>query len=119
MHEWSLAQNIIEAAVKEAKERRLAKISCIHLEVNSLDLGHADGSSLQFCLEELAKGTIAEGAEMNIEVRPVEYKCRECSSVSRAEDALFVCPKCGSGNLDLSTESEMRIQITCVENTQD
>ena len=59
----------------------------------------AESDSLQFCLEAVAKGTIAEGAKIEVEVTGTDTKCPKCGFVFPVETHLLVCPDCGNRDL--------------------
>jgi len=66
VHSFEMAQNILKAALAEAGKYGGKRIETICVEVGERDFHEAD--SLQFCLEALAKGTVAQGARMEIEL---------------------------------------------------
>ena len=70
MHELSIAQSILQAALTEAEKHNGKRIKAIGVKVG--DDAFMEADSLQFCLEAETKGTIAEGAR--IEIKPVGAK---------------------------------------------
>jgi hydrogenase nickel incorporation protein HypA/HybF len=66
MHSLSMAQDILRASLDEAQKHNGKRIKAISLKIADEDFGESE--SLQFCLEALSKGTIAEGALINIEL---------------------------------------------------
>lgn len=66
MHSLSLAQSILQAALSEAQKHDGKRIKAIDVKVGDETFMEAD--SLQFCLEAVTKGTIAEGAHIEIKV---------------------------------------------------
>ena len=65
MHSLSMAEGILQAAIDEARNYNAKNIKAINVKVT--DEHYAESDSLQFCLEAMAKGTIAEGAAVEIE----------------------------------------------------
>ena len=55
----------------------------------------------------LARGTIAEGARLETESIPAEALCNDCSTTFKAPDLVFICPSCGSGNVELLKGMEL------------
>jgi len=64
MHNLAMAQDILEAALIEAEKYNGKRIKVISVKIGDETLMESD--SLQFCLEAMAKGTIAEGAQIEI-----------------------------------------------------
>ncbi len=99
MHSLMIAQDILEAALVEAKKHSAKHINAISVKIGD---GHfTESDSLQFCLEAMAKGTIAEGARIEIKVAGTTAKCRECALVFPVEDDLPICPHCGDRNPEI------------------
>lgn len=100
MHELSIAQVIVKTALKEASKVGAKRICQIHAKVSESANHIEEASSLLFCLEAVAKGTIAEGAEMKVELMPPTLRCKECDFTFTAQGGVLVCPRCKSGNLE-------------------
>ena len=66
MHSLSMSQSILQAALIEAEKYEGKRISAISVKIG--DETFTESESLQFCLEAMAKGTIAEGARIEIEL---------------------------------------------------
>jgi len=66
MHSLGIAQSILEAALKEAERCEGKRIEAISVKIG--DNAFMESDSLQFCLYAIAKGTIAEGARMEVEL---------------------------------------------------
>lgn len=99
MHELSLVQGILKAALDEAEKADGKRLEEIHARVR--ETGHPmEADALQSLLETLAKGTIAEGAKMKISVIPPTLRCRECESTFSAQGHTLLCPHCKSGKLE-------------------
>ncbi len=100
MHSLMMAQDIMEAAITEAEKQNAKRINAISINISD---GHFDESdSLQFCLEATTKGTIAEGARIEVNVEGMtKIKCRECAHVFRSEGGSLICPRCGTRNTEI------------------
>ena len=104
MHSLAMAQDILEAALIEAEKHNARLIKAISVKIGD---GHfAESDSLQFCLEATAKGTIAEGARIELELTGITAKCRECALVFPVEDHSPICPHCGDGNPEILGSEE-------------
>jgi hydrogenase nickel incorporation protein HypA/HybF len=108
MHELSIAQNIIEIAIKECTKAGCNKINSI-----SMRIGKASGvmiDALLFAFDIVKKDSIAEGAVLHYEEIPVKGRCRECGIESSVDDSIFFCcPRCGSYQFELLSGRELDI----------
>ena len=66
MHSLAMAENILKAVLKEAENHKGRQIKTINISIAEENFTESD--SLQFCLEEIARGTIAEGASIEIQL---------------------------------------------------
>ena len=106
MHEMSIAEGILDIALTYARENDAARITKIGLIVG--EMAGVEVSSLAFCWESLAKGSVAEGADLAVERRPITARCLECGREGAVERYNFICPDCG-GVLTLLSGRELRV----------
>jgi hydrogenase nickel incorporation protein HypA/HybF len=98
MHEVGLMQRTLEIALEHAAKHGAQSIRRLALRV-----GASAGvlpEALSFAFEILSQGTIAEGAELEIEVVPVVCFCAVCRQEFRSLGIIFECPDC----LQVSTQ---------------
>lgn len=108
MHEFAFAHNIFKIAEETAKKYNAKRISEVYLEVGELTLIVPELLKQSFKMA--TTGSIAEGAELRIEMTPGKIKCNECgkiSTVSITKEAkltglqLFQCKHCESKNTEI------------------
>jgi len=108
MHEFAFAYNIFKVAEATALKYNAKKITEVLLEIGELTLIVPE--LLQRSFEMATKGSIAEGAKLNIAMTPGKVKCRNCnkiSEVSLTQEAqltglqLFKCFHCESNNTEI------------------
>ncbi len=108
MHEFSFAYNIFQIAEATAIKHNAKKITEVHLEIGELTLIVPE--LLKRSFEMATTGSMAEGAELKIEITPGKIKCRECSKISTvtlSEEShltglqLFQCRHCQSKNTEI------------------
>ncbi|MFC2004913.1 hydrogenase maturation nickel metallochaperone HypA [Chloroflexota bacterium] len=110
MHSLAMAQDILEAALSEAEKRDAKHIKTISVKTG--DKHCIESDSLQFCLEASTKGTIAEGAQIEVEPASITTKCPECLLVFPIEDQSPICPRCGNSNPEILTgEEPLQIEL--------
>ena len=114
MHELSLVQSILQASLDGAKKAGDKRISRIHARLR--ESGHPmEAHSLQELLETIAKGTAAEGAEMEIELIPPTLRCKECGSTFLSKGNTLFCPNCKGGKLEELDAEEIDLECSYAE----
>lgn len=94
MHELSIAMGIVDAALEEAKQRRVS-VSAVHLRLGALSGVVQD--ALLFSYEVACQDTPLEGSRLIVEEVPVVVFCPKCNERrTLASLQLFECPECGS-----------------------
>lgn len=113
MHEFSIAQNIVDIACETAKANQAATVTEVHVEV-----GQASGvvqEALIFALESAVKGTVVEPAQFFIHEIPVICKCHTCGNTFDGTGSLSACPSCGEFSADLVSGRELRVKSIVLE----
>ncbi len=109
MHELSIAQSLLDLAVKNCKKNGYKKIKTIKVKI-----GRASGimpDALLFAFDAVKIGTIADKASLNIEEVPVSGYCESCKKNFTVDEAFVIsCPMCGSFSLKIETGRELHIQ---------
>lgn len=77
MHSLSMAQSILQAVLMEAGNHEGKRVKAISVKTGDGEL--VESESLRFCLEAMAKGTIAEGARIEVELVGATARCPECT----------------------------------------
>lgn len=93
MHEYSITQQIVKIAEENAKNHGAVRIERISLVVG--ELSGFIGESIQMYFDILAKGTLAEGAQLDISYVKPQLKCAKCNSYFYRKRFSFKCPECG------------------------
>ena len=108
MHEMSLTESVVEIAVDEARKNRARKVTRIWLEVGALS--HVEPEALAFCFQAVSAGTLAEGAQLEIERIPGAGWCLDCEKTVPLAERFGACPECGRFRVQMTAGDEMRIR---------
>jgi hydrogenase nickel incorporation protein HypA/HybF len=108
MHELNIIQNIFPIIENVAKENHLKRVTKIFLKVGGLR--QVVSEFLQFTFATVAKGTIAENAELIIELILVTARCKKCQQQFIVEDNVYICPHCDSVALEILTGKEIILE---------
>jgi hydrogenase nickel incorporation protein HypA/HybF len=92
MHEVGLMQDALTIAMEHAREAGAQHIERVRLRVG-VGTGLA-ADSLELAFEIAARGTIAEGARLDLEEVPMRCYCERCDLEFTPGDLFVACPKC-------------------------
>ncbi|KGI70804.1 hydrogenase maturation nickel metallochaperone HypA [Mycolicibacterium rufum] len=104
MHEMAITQSVVDAVCEHAAGRR---VHGVRLEIGALCALVPD--SMQFCFELATEGTLAEGAYLDIDMRPGAGRCRTCGDSVVLQDFILLCP-CGSADVEVTAGHDIRIR---------
>ena len=99
---------MVDLAVAAARKDGAGKIESIELEVGLLAGVMAEALILGF--ETACRGTLAEGARVELFPVPGRGCCRSCGGVFPLESFLVKCPRCASPGLEVSGGDTLRIK---------
>lgn len=104
MHETALAKRILEEVLSRAEGRRVRVVRGAVMEDEALSAG-----ALGFHFEAHARGTVAQGAALELELRHVRATCQDCKQSFLPDHHVRLCPSCGSSHTILEGETGVRI----------
>jgi hydrogenase nickel incorporation protein HypA/HybF len=94
MHEYPFVQSVIQTACAHALENRAQSVKAIRLVVGD-GTGYVP-ESMQMYFDILSRGTLCEGARIEIRrVKPL-MRCEACGREFERTPFSFVCPDCGA-----------------------
>ena len=107
MHEFAVAQSLLEIVENAALAHAKAPITRIWLRIGHLSSVVPD--ALRFAFAAVSRGGIAEGAVLEIEEVPLRISCRACAEEFVLEDPFFLCPQCAGAEVELISGRELEI----------
>jgi hydrogenase nickel incorporation protein HypA/HybF len=110
MHELSIVQGVVELCEQHCAGRPVLSVT--------LQIGTLSGvvpEAVEFCFEAVTKGSLLEGARLEIEKIEATGFCSACGVVSRIDSYFDPCPSCGALSLEIRTGEEMRVKDLEVE----
>ena len=84
MHEWTIVQSMLQTALNEAEKYHASRVVLLRVKLGEED--HLEPSSLEFIFEALSKGTIAEGASLEIETVSGRESVLESIEMEQGDD---------------------------------
>ena len=145
MHEFGMAQSIVEYTLSEAERKKAARVTEIHVDVGELTM--IDRRVLSHALRLLLTGPKLEGCKVIVRKKEVKFVCRKCGAPWSMKEAMtqlqevpeellvrepdsrevplhflpslypaFVhCPKCGSADLIVKEGEDISIRRMVIE----
>lgn len=120
MHEFSMAQGILNAVLETAEENDANKVTDIVIQIGKLAMLNSE--QLTFMLNVLIEDTIAENANIVIEDVDVEIKCYNCDyeGIGDVDDSdhylpMILCPKCESHRVNVLNGKDVTIKNISIE----
>ena len=108
MHEVALAEGVLRIVMDAARASAAAQVHTVWVELGAL--AHVEPDALAFCFDAVTRGSVAEGARLDIARTAGSAWCMPCSvevPLARLGDA---CPRCGSHQLQVLKGDEMRVK---------
>ncbi|MDE5118084.1 MAG: hydrogenase maturation nickel metallochaperone HypA [Trichodesmium sp. St2_bin2_1] len=110
MHELGITQNIVAIVAENANNRLVKRVT---LEIGELSAIMPD--AIEFCFDVCRKGTVLEGATLEIIKIPGLGKCHQCAAEIPLEQPFGICHVCNSVELDIIQGQELKIKEMEVE----
>lgn len=113
MHELSIAESVLSIVEDYARRNDASKVLSVKLRIG--EMSAVQPEALAFCFEICANGTVAEGASLEIERVPLSARCRDCNATFDVEVYCFLCPDCGSTEVEIISGRELQVTEMEVE----
>lgn len=108
MHEMALTESIVDIIAEEARKHGFGKVRLVRLQVGAL--AHVEPEALRFCFDAVSRGTVAEGAALDIVRPPGEGWCPDCGKTVALQERFGACPECDGGDVRMTSGDELRIE---------
>ena len=97
MHEFSVTQAAVEAALEQAEQAGFSTITDAYLRMGTIS--SIDPESIRMYWAEIAEGTAADRARLHFRRVPTECLCMDCRHSFLVEVDLRACPACGGSQV--------------------
>ena len=108
MHEMSIAESVLGIVADTARSAQLAKVSAVRLEIGAL--AAVEPRALRFCFDSVTRGSLAEGAALEIDEVPGTAWCYDCSQAVTIAARSDECPRCRGARLEVLGGTGMRVK---------
>ena len=113
MHEMALCRSIIDMIDEQAAAQGFRTVKTIRLIIGTLS--HVEPEALEFGFDVASRGTLAEGAALEIERPGGQAFCMVCETTVPLAQRFDPCPQCGGHQLVVTAGEEMRVKELEVE----
>jgi hydrogenase nickel incorporation protein HypA/HybF len=105
MHELSIAEELLSIIRDSAEKAGIKRVAAVNLRVG--ELSSILPESLEFAFRILSRGTITDGARVNIDQVPAALLCARCGAgIGREEGS---CGRCGSDEMRVVGGDQLEI----------
>lgn len=104
MHELGITRNVVAIVAEQAQGRAVSRVV--------LQVGRLSGvlpDAIRFCFDLCARGTVLEGAALQIVETPGRGLCEACGASPTLDAPRGRCPDCGQPTLRLASGDELKI----------
>ena len=113
MHEMSLADGVLRLIEDSAKANRFSRVKTVWLEIG--ELAGVEAEAMRFCFDSVMKGTLADGARLEIIATEGRGQCFSCGKTVPIQLRYDPCPLCGGYPVEPTGGLEMRVKELEVE----
>lgn len=113
MHEMSLAEGVLQLMEDAAASQGFSRVKTVWLEIGQL--AAVEPEAMRFCFDAVTRGSLAEGAALEIIATPGQGWCMQCAVTVPMTEPFGACPQCGSHQVQPTGGTEMRVKELEVE----
>jgi hydrogenase nickel incorporation protein HypA/HybF len=108
VHELSLVASVFEVLEDKAREHGAARVTRVVLKIGRMSGVVPD--LIESAFEVYKKGSLADGASLEIVEVPVKVRCPDCGGEAVREEADFSCAGCGSRRIEIVEGRELVVE---------
>jgi hydrogenase nickel incorporation protein HypA/HybF len=110
MHELALATAIRDTVLRHAEGQR---VTTVRMRVGTMR--QVVPNSLDFYFGVVARGTLCDGSQLELQVTPSVLRCEACGYSWEPEAPSFRCPACDGSKVELVSGGELEVESIDVE----
>lgn len=107
MHEMSLVESVRELIEAAAVREGFSRVRHVRVEVGQLS--GVEREAFEFCFDLAMRGSLVEGAQLDIVATPGQGRCMACGKDSALAVVYDPCEHCGAVPLAVTAGTEMRV----------
>ena len=107
MHEFSIARSLVETAGREASRHGMLRVRRLTCRIGVLRQASAELTREAFTIAR--RGTVCEGAELEIETTYMHVACSRCDRRYPVRDWNWQCPTCHADGCGVGGGDELEL----------
>lgn len=104
----SLAEGVLQLVEDSARQQAFSRVNTVWLEIGQL--AGVEIEAMRFCFDAVTRGSLAEGATLEIIATPGSGWCMQCEASIALTEVFGECPNCGSYQVQVTGGTEMRVK---------
>ncbi|MFN3598664.1 MAG: hydrogenase maturation nickel metallochaperone HypA [Aquificaceae bacterium] len=117
MHEFSIVQSLLELLEEQTRQYGAKRVTKVEISIGVLS--GIEPHLLELAFDTFKEGTIAEKAELLVEVEKLRIWCEECGREYQKEELNLLCPGCGSLNTHIRGGQELLLKSIELESSDE
>lgn len=113
MHEFALAHSVLQIALETAEVHEALRVRTVRCRIGAMR--QVVPSLLKTAFEACCRDTVAEAANLMIEVDPITVTCSACGAMNKVETITYQCPVCDSTAIQMEQGTGMEITSITVD----
>ncbi|AII14809.1 hydrogenase nickel insertion protein HypA [Campylobacter iguaniorum] len=105
MHELAIVQDLFKLCETNAMKNNATNITRVEIQVGRLS--GVEPHYLESAFDAFKQGTICNDAKLIINTQDIVVKCDECGFEGVLMENNFLCPTCGSNNLQVTAGEDL------------
>ncbi|GAB6044465.1 hydrogenase maturation nickel metallochaperone HypA [Caminibacter profundus] len=105
MHEYSIVDSLLKLAEEHAIKNGANKVTKIEIKIGILS--GVEPELLKTAFDTFKEGTMCEHADFIMRIQPVVIKCKDCNKEDTLNKDEYLCPNCGSVNIEIIDGEDM------------
>lgn len=105
MHEYSIVSSLIESCEEYARQNCATIVTKVVVKIGVLS--GVEPHLLKEAFEAFKTASLCADAKLVINIQKVKISCKSCQNEQEIEKNEFVCPKCGSFDVDVLEGEDM------------
>ena len=113
MHELAVTEQILNLALRHAREANARQVTNLHLQIGALSTIIDD--SVQFYWDIISQGSLCQGATLHFNRVPATLHCRSCGQEYTLVGELTACPTCSGIQVQILSGQEFQLTSIDIE----
>lgn len=113
MHEMALCESLLQSLEEAGRSHGFSRVRKVRLAIGRF--AGVEVEALRFGFDVVMRGTLAEGAALDVLEVPGQGWCFDCGETVPLDHRLASCPRCGGDRLQPNGGTEMTIKDLEVE----